>query len=265
MQSLFKSVAAVALAVAATGAFAQDKTAVTVGVTVGNSEEIFKVVSKVAERDGLKIKVVTFNDYQLPNAALAAGDLDANSFQHQPFLDAQIKQRGYKLTTVGYTFTAPLAYYSKKVKSLNELKEGASVGVQNDPSNGNRALLLLQQFGQIKLSPEAVKNGNATPRDVIENPKKLKLVPLDAAQLPRSLDDLDAAAINNDFAFKAGLSASKDGIAVEEAKSPYANIIVVRTEDKDKPWAKKLVAAYNSPEVKAFIDEKYKGSLIPAW
>jgi D-methionine transport system substrate-binding protein len=265
MQSLFKSVAAVALAVAATGAFAQDKSAVTVGVTVGNSEEIFKVVSKVAERDGLAIKVVTFNDYQLPNAALAAGDLDANSFQHQPFLDAQIKQRGYKLTTVGYTFTAPLAYYSKKVKSLNELKEGASVGVQNDPSNGNRALLLLEKSGLVKLNPEAVKNGNATPRDVIENPKKLKIIALDAAQLPRSLDDLDAAAINNDFAFKAGLSATKDGIAVEEAKSPYANIIVVRTEDKDKPWAKKLVAAYNSPEVKAFIDEKYKGSLIPAW
>ncbi|QEI07706.1 MetQ/NlpA family lipoprotein [Pigmentiphaga aceris] len=265
MQLLFKSVAALALVVAASGAFAQDKSTVTVGVTVGNSEEIFKVVSKVAERDGLTVKVVTFNDYQLPNAALDAGDLDANSFQHQPFLDAQIKQRGYKLTTVGYTFTAPLAYYSRKVKSLNDLKEGASVGVQNDPSNGNRALLLLQQFGLIKLSPEAVKNGNATPRDVIENPKKLKLIPLDAAQLPRSLDDLDAAAINNDFAFKAGLSASKDGIAVEDAKSPYANIIVVRTEDKDKPWAKKLVAAYNSPEVKTFMAEKYKGSLIPAW
>jgi len=126
-------------------------------------------------------------------------------------------------------------------------------------------LLLLQKSGLIKLSPEAVKNGNATPRDVIENPRKLKLVALDAAQLPRSLDDLDAAAINNDFAFKAGLSASKDGIAVEDAKGPYANIIVVRTADTDKPWAKKLVAAYNSPEVKAFIEEKYKGSLIPAW
>lgn len=265
MKFLFKAVATVALTAVALGVSAQDKTAITVGVTVGNSEEIFKVVSKVAERDGLKIKVVTFNDYQLPNAAVDAGDLDANSFQHQPFLDGQVKQRGYKLTTVGYTFTAPLAYYSRKVKSLNDLPEGASVGVQNDPSNGNRALLLLQQFGLIKLNPEAVKNGNATPRDVIENPKKLKLVPLDAAQLPRSLDDLDAASINNDFAFKAGLSATKDGIAVESAKSPYANIIVVRTDDKDQPWAKKLVAAYNSPEVKAFIEEKYKGSLIPAW
>ncbi len=265
MQSLFKSVAAVALAVASTGTFAQDKSNVTVGVTVGNSEEIFKVVSQVAERNGLKVKVVVFNDYQLPNAALAAGDLDANSFQHQPFLDAQIKQRGYKLTTVGYTFTAPLAYYSKKVKSLDELPNGASVGIQNDPSNGNRALLLLQKFNLIKLKPEAIANGNATPLDVIENPKKLKLVPLDAAQLPRSLDDLDAAAINNDFAFKAGLSAAKDGIAVEDAKSPYANILVTRTEDKDKPWAKSLVAAYNSPEVKQFIEAKYKGSLIPAW
>jgi D-methionine transport system substrate-binding protein len=126
-------------------------------------------------------------------------------------------------------------------------------------------LLLLQKSGLIKLNPDAVKNGNATPRDVIENPRKLKLVPLDAAQLPRSLDDLDAASINNDFAFKAGLSVSRDGIAVEDARSPYANIIVVRSADQDKPWAKKLVAAYHSAEVKAFIEEKYKGSLIPAW
>lgn len=265
MQFWFKSVAAFALAIAASSVFAQDKSAVTVGVTSGSSEEIFKVVGRVAEREGLTIKVVTFNDYQLPNAALDAGDLDANAFQHQPFLDAQIKQRGYKLSTVGLTFTAPLAYYSKKVRSLNELQEGASVGVQNDPSNGNRALLLLQQSGLIKLSAEAVKNGNATPRDVIENPRKLKLVPLDAAQLPRSLEDLDAASINNDFAIKAGLSASKDSIAMEEAKGPYANIIVVRTADKDAPWAKKLVAAYQSPEVKAFIESRFKGALIPAW
>ncbi len=259
---------AVAAALAGATFFAQAQEArqnITVGVSVGNGEEIFKVVSQVAERNGLKIKVVVFNDYQLPNAALAAGDLDANAFQHQPFLDNQIKQRGYKITPVGFTITAPLAYYSKKYKSLDELPNGASVGIQNDPSNGNRALLLLQKFNQIKLKPEAVARNSATTADVIENPKKLKLVPLDAAQLPRSLDDLDVASINNDFAFKAGLSAAKDGIAVEDAKGIYANLIAVRTEDKDKPWVKPLVAAYQSPEVKAFIESKYKGSLIPAW
>jgi D-methionine transport system substrate-binding protein len=265
MKFLFKAVAAVALTAVALGASAQDKTSITVGVSVGSSEEIFKVVSKVAERNGLKIKVVVFNDYQLPNAALAAGDLDANAFQHKPFLDNQSKARGYDLTPVGYTITAPLAYYSKKYKSLDQLPEGASVGIQNDPSNGNRALLLLQKYKLITLKPEAVAANTATPKDVIENPRKLKLVPLDAAQLPRSLDDLDVASINNDFAFKAGLSATKDGIALEDAKGIYANLIAVRTADKDKPWVKPLVAAYQSPEVRAFIEEKYKGSLIPAW
>ncbi|QEI07707.1 MetQ/NlpA family ABC transporter substrate-binding protein [Pigmentiphaga aceris] len=265
MKFLFKAAAAVALTAVALSASAQDKTSITVGVSVGNGEEIFKVVSKVAERSGLKIKVVVFNDYQLPNAALAAGDLDANAFQHKPFLDNQIKARGFALTPVGYTITAPLAFYSKKYKSLDQLPEGASVGIQNDPSNGNRALLLLQKYKLITLKPEAVAANTATPKDVIENPRKLKLVPLDAAQLPRSLDDLDVASINNDYAFKAGLSAAKDGIAVEDAKGIYANLIAVRTEDQGKSWVKPLVAAYQSPEVREFIEAKYKGSLIPAW
>jgi D-methionine transport system substrate-binding protein len=266
MHVVTKLIAAAALAGTAFFAHAQQaKQNLTVGVSVGNGEEIFKVVSKVAERNGLNLKIVVFNDYQLPNAALAAGDLDANAFQHQPFLDNQIKARGFKLTPVGYTITAPLAYYSKKYKSLDQLPEGASVGIQNDPSNGNRALLLLQKYKLITLKPEAVAANTTTPKDVIENPRKLKLVPLDAAQLPRSLDDLDVAAINNDFAFKAGLSAAKDGIAVEDPKGIYANLIAVRTEDKDKPWVKPLVASYQSPEVKAFIEEKYRGSLIPAW
>jgi len=265
MHTFTRFAAAIALAGAGFLVQAQDRQNITVGVSVGNGEEIFKVVSEVAKRQGLNIKVVVFNDYQLPNAALAAGDLDANAFQHQPFLDNQIKSRGFKITPVGYTITAPLAFYSRKYKSLDELPEGASVGIQNDPSNGNRALLLLQKFKQITLKPEAVEKNTATTSDVVANPKRLKLVPLDAAQLPRSLDDLDVASINNDFAFKAGLSAAKDGIAVEDAKGIYANLIAVRTEDKDKPWVKPLVAAYQSPEVKAFIEAKYKGSLIPAW
>jgi D-methionine transport system substrate-binding protein len=247
-------------------AFAQDnKAAIKVGVSVGNGEQIFEVVKKVAAKDGLNIQVVVFNDYQLPNAALASGDLDANAFQHQPFLDNQNKARGFDIVPVGLTITAPLGFYSRKFKSIDQLPEGASVGIQNDPSNGNRALLLLQTAGFITLKPEAVKNNNATPLDVVSNPKKLKLVALDAAQLPRSLDDLAIAAINNDYAEKAGLSLNKDAVIKEAPKSPYANLIAVRRADKDKPWAKRLVAAYQSPEVKSFIETQFKGSLVPAF
>ncbi|KPU92740.1 metal ABC transporter substrate-binding protein [Variovorax paradoxus] len=248
------------------GAQAQDnKNTVKVGISVGNAEQIFEVVKKVAAKDGLTVQVVVFNDYQLPNAALAAGDLDANAFQHQPFLDNQIKARGFDLVPVGLTITAPLGFYSKKLKSIDQLSEGAAVGIQNDPSNGNRALLLLQQAGLITLKPEAVKNNTATPLDVVTNPKKLKLVSLDAAQLPRSLDDLAIAAINNDYAEKAGLSFNKDAVIKESPKGPYANLIAVRRADKDKPWAKRLVAAYQSPEVKSFIETQFKGALVPAF
>ncbi|BEP75866.1 MetQ/NlpA family ABC transporter substrate-binding protein [Variovorax sp. V59] len=250
---------------AGNAALAQDKNTVKVGVSVGSAEQVFEVVKKVAAKDGLNIQVVVFNDYQLPNAALASGDLDANAFQHQPFLDNQNKARGFDIVPVGLTITAPLGFYSRKIKTIDQLPEGASVGIQNDPSNGNRALLLLQSAGLITLKPEAVKNNTATPLDVVSNPKKLKLVPLDAAQLPRSLDDLAIAAINNDYAEKAGLSLNKDAVIKESARSPYANLIAVRRADKDKPWARRLVAAYQSPEVKSFIETQFKGSLVPAF
>lgn len=263
---------AVALSLAATAFLAahgplqaQERKPLKVGVSVGNGEQIFEVVKKIAARDGLPIEVIVFNDYQLPNAALAAGDLDANAFQHQPFLDNQNKARGFDIVPVGLTVTAPLGFYSRKIKSLEALPDGATVGIQNDPSNGNRSLLLLQEAKLITLKPEAVKNNTATPLDVVSNPKKLKLVALDAAQLPRSLDDLTIASINNDYAEKAGLSLEKDAVLKESPKSPYANLIAVRRADKDKPWAKRLVQAYQSPEVKSFIETKFNGSLVPAF
>jgi D-methionine transport system substrate-binding protein len=246
-------------------AIAADKTAIKVGVSVGSGEKIFEVVKRVAQRDGLKIDVVVFNDYQLPNAALAAGDLDANAFQHKPFLDNQIKTRGYDIVPAGLTVTAPLGFYSRKIRALQDLPEGASVGVQNDPSNGNRALLLLQAYKLITLRPEAVSGNTATPQDVIENPRRLKLVPLDAAQLPRSLDDLTAASINNDYATQAGLVPARDAIGRESPTGPYANLIAVRRADQDAPWVRRLVAAYQSPEVRQFIETEFKGSLVPAF
>ena len=241
---------------------AQDKT-IKIGATGGPHAEILEQVKKIAEKDGLKLQIIEFSDYIQPNAALAAGDLDANSYQHQPYLDAQVKDRGYKFVSVGTTITFPMGVYSKKIKSLKDLKSGGRIGIPNDPTNGGRALLLLQAQGVLKLKADA--GLKATPLDITDNPKKVKIVELDAAQLPRSLDDFDAAVINGNFAESAGLSPTKDGIAVEASKGPYVNVIAVRAEDKDKPWVAKLIKAYHSPEIKKFVIEKYKNSVITSW
>lgn len=236
---------------------------VKIGVTAGPHAEIMEQVKKLIEKDGVQLKIIEFTDYIQPNAALQAGDLDANSYQHQPYLDAQIKDRGYKFVSIAPTITFPMGVYSKKIKSFNELKQGARIGVPNDPTNGGRALLVLQAKGVIKLKADA--GLKATPLDIIDNPKKVKIIELDAAQLPRSLDDFDAAVINGNFAESAGLSPTKDAIAVEASTGPYANVIAIRAADKDKPWVAKLIKAYHSPEVKKFVLEKYKGSVITSW
>jgi D-methionine transport system substrate-binding protein len=247
------------------GARADDQV-IKVGTVSGPDAQVWAVVQKVAKREGLNVKVIEFNDYVQPNAALDAGDLDANSFQTGPYLDGQVKQRGYKLVSVGLTYISPIGVYSKKLKSLNDLPAGAKVAVPNDPSNENRALLLLQNKGLIKLRAGAGTNGNnATPLDVAENPKKVKIVELDAAQLPRALGDVDAAVINTNYALAAGLQPTKDAIALEDIHSPYANLIAVRIQDKDKPWVKKLVAAYQSEDVRQFIKNEFKGSMVPSF
>jgi D-methionine transport system substrate-binding protein len=262
-RKLLQSTLVLALAAAASGGLlAQDKP-IKVGATAGPHSQILEQVKKVAERDGLKIQIVEFTDYIQPNAALATGDLDANSYQHKPFLDQQVKDRGYKITAVGYTVNFPIGIYSKKVKSLKDLKEGARFGLPNDPTNGGRVLLVLQDQGLIKLKPGA--GLKATPLDVVENPKKLKFVELEAAQLPRSLDDLDASGVNTNYAIPAGLHPGKDAIAQESAKSPYVNLIAVRDQDKDKPWVAKLVKAYQSDEVRKFVQTEFKGAVIPGF
>ncbi|WP_298726545.1 MetQ/NlpA family ABC transporter substrate-binding protein [uncultured Ferrovibrio sp.] len=263
--SLFRrSLAVLGLAalIASPAALAQDKP-IKVGVTAGPHAEIMEVVKQVAEKDGLKIQIVEFSDYVQPNAALNAGDLDANSYQHLPYLEAQIKDRGYKLTNIAYTVNFPMGVYSKKVKSLDELPNGARVGIPNDPTNGARGLLVLESAGLIKLREGA--GLKASPLDVAENPKKIRIVELDAAQLPRALAELDAAAINTNYAIPAGLSPTKDAIASEGAKAPYVNIIAVRTAEKDRPEFAKLVKAYQSPEVKAFVEQKYQKAIVTAW
>ena len=257
-----RSLALVALLAGSGLSLAQDKP-IKVGVTAGPHAQIFEQVKKLAEKEGLKIQVVEFSDYIQPNAALAAGDLDANSYQHKPFLDQQVKDRGYKLVSVGYTVNFPIGLYTHKVKSLDELKIGARFGIPNDPTNGGRVLLVLQDKGLIKLRPDA--GLKATPLDVVENPRKLKFVELEAAQLPRALDDLDAAAINTNYALPAGLQPGKDSIAQENAKSPYVNVIAVREQDKDKPWVAKLLKVYQSDEIRKFIQTEFKGAVVPGF
>jgi D-methionine transport system substrate-binding protein len=250
-----------AFALSSEAIHAQDT--VRIGVTAGPHAQIAEVARTVAARDGLVLQIVEFQDYIQPNAALDAGDLQANSYQHRPFLQSQIQARGYKITAVGDTVTFPMGFYSKKVKSLDALPKGAKVGIQNDPSNSGRALALLQKYGAIRLKPGA--GISATLADIAENPKGLQIVPLEAAQLPRSLDDLDAAAINTNYAVQANLVPTRDAIAIEDAKGPYANLLAVRTVDKDKPWVAKLVKAFQSPEVRKLVESSFGGSLVPAF
>jgi D-methionine transport system substrate-binding protein len=254
---------AVALATTFATSLAYAADIVRLGVTAGPHAQIAEIAKKVAARDGLDIRIVEFQDYVQPNAALDAGELDANSYQHQPFLDSQIQARGYHLSAVATTVTFPMGFYSKRFKSLADLPRGARVGIQNDPSNSGRALQLLQKAGVIRLRPGA--GVSATTADVIGNPKDLHIVQLEAAQLARSLDDLDASAINTNFALQAGLVPTRDAIAIEDARGVYANVLAVRTADKDKPWVTRLVKAFHSPEVRQFVQEKFAGSMVPSF
>nr|WP_321506705.1 MetQ/NlpA family ABC transporter substrate-binding protein [uncultured Celeribacter sp.] len=248
------------LALVATAAMAED---IKVGVSPGEHAEIMEEVAKVAEPMGLDIDVVEFSDYVVPNQALADGDIEANSFQHVPYLDNQMKDRGFELVVVGNTITTPMGLYSDKITDPATLEEGATIGIPNDPTNGGRALLVLQQLGLITLDPEA--GLKPTILDVTGNPKDLKFKELDAAQLPRSLADLDAAMINTNYAIASGLNPKTDSIAMESADNPYVNVIVVRKGDEDQPWVETLVEAYHSDEVKKFIEDSYHGTVLTSW
>lgn len=251
---------AAALVMSAGMAAAED---IKIGVSPGEHAEILEQVAPIAAAKGLNLDIVEFSDYVVPNTALADGDLQANSFQHVPYLENQIKDRGFDLVVVGKTITTPMGVYSSKLKSLGELADGATVAIPNDPTNGGRALLVLAEQGLITVNPDA--GLVPTPLDITGNPKKLEFSELDAAQLPRALQDADAAVINTNYALDAGLSPKNDAIAMEKADSPYANVIVVRAGDEGQPWVKTLVEAYHSPEIKSFIDTKYEGAVIPAW
>ncbi len=243
-------------------ALAQTQT-VRIGATPGPHAQILEAVKPIAAKKGLDIKIVEFSDYVVPNTALAGGDIEANSIQNQPYLDNQVADRGYKIESVALTVNFPIGIYSKKHKSLDALPNGATISIPNDPTNGGRALLLLQDKGLLKLKGDV--GFKPTVADITENAKKLKFIEIDAAQAPRVLDDVDAGVVNTNYATQAGLNPVKDAILREDPKGPYVNLIAVRAEDKDKPWVKALIESYHSPEVKAFVEEKFGGAVLAGW
>jgi len=252
-----------ALFVLSLGVGSAEAAKIKLGVDGGPHEEIGELVQKLAAEKGLEVELVRFSDFILPNAALADGDIDVNSFQHLPYLEAMMKDRGYKMVSIGSTVLMPMGAYSKTLKSVDELKDGMTVAIPNDPSNGGRALLLLQDRGLLKVNPDAKLL--PTVLDVTENPHGLKFVELEASQMVRAIQDSDLSVITTNYAVESGLIPAKDALFIESSKSPYVNVIVVREGEEGRPEFKTLVECYNSDAVKAFVDEKYKGAIVCAW
>ena len=235
-----------------------------VGASPVPHAEILNAVKPILEGEGIKLDIIEFADYNQPNLRLADKDLDANYFQHIPYLESFSKDHKLDLTYTAKVHIEPMGVYSHKIKDLKDLKEGAEIAIPNDPTNAGRALIILEQAGLLK-----IKDGvgiNATVYDITENPKKLKLTELEAATLPRVLQDVDAAVINSNYALEAKLVPTDDSLALESAKdNPYVNILAVCKGDENRPELKKLADALNSPEIKKFIEEEYRGAVIPAF
>ena len=236
------------------------KTVLTVGATPVPHAELLALVKDDLAAKGIELRVVEFTDYVTPNLALNDGQLDANFFQHVPYLESFSAEKGLKLVSAFAVHVEPLGLYSSKAKKLEEIADGAKIAIPNDPTNEGRALLLLQARGFIKLSEKAGLKG--TPADVVENPRKFKFVELEAAQLPRTLSDVDAAVINGNFALEAGLNPVVDALLIEGAESPYANIVAVRAGTESDPRITALAEALRSAKVKEFILSKYSGGVV---
>ncbi|MCH4167286.1 MAG: MetQ/NlpA family ABC transporter substrate-binding protein [Megasphaera sp.] len=236
---------------------------VKVGASPVPHAEILNEIKPLLAKEGVDLQVVEFTDYVTPNLSLNDKELDADFTQHVPYLDKFNEERGTKLSAIGKVHIEPMGIYSSKVKKLEELTDGAKVAIPNDPTNGGRALLLLQKAGLIEL-----KDGGSiasTVQDIVKNEKNIKISELDGPQIPRSLNDVDIALINTNFALEAGLNPMKDAIFIEDKDSPYANVLAVRTGDENRPEIQKLMKALNSPEVKKFIEDKYQGAIVPAF
>ncbi|WP_306331321.1 MetQ/NlpA family lipoprotein [Vibrio injensis] len=258
------AIAAAAIVLTGCGEKAVDMNKIKVGVIAGAEEQVAEVAARVAkERYNLEVQLVTFSDYVTPNAALNDGSIDANAFQHKPYLDRQIADRGYKLAIVGNTFVYPIAGYSKQITTLDELASGSRVAVPNDPTNLGRSLLLLQQQGLITLRDDI--GLLATVRDITDNPKNLRIMELDAAQLPRALDDVTLAIINTTYASSINLTPEKDGIFVEDKDSPYVNLLVARQDNVNAENVQNFLKAYQTDEVYKAASEIFQGGAVKGW
>ena len=258
-----KLLTALAAAAALTTASAQAADSISVAATAVPHAEILEFVKPTLAKEGVELKVKVFTDYVQPNVQVAEGRLDANFFQHQPYLDEFNASRGTQLVSIAGVHVEPFGAYSSKIKSLDELPQGAQVVIPNDATNGGRALLLLQKAGVITLKDGA--GITATVKDIADNPKAIKVRELEAATLPRVLNQVDLALINTNYALEAQLNPSKDALLIEGSESPYVNILVTTSEKKDNAALQKLAQALHSAEVKQFIEEKYKGAVVPAF
>lgn len=239
----------------------ETKKVIKVGATPVPHKEILEQVKPILAKEGYDLQIVEFTDYVTPNTSVDEGQLDANFFQHVPYLTKFNEEKKTKLDYTVKVHIEPMGVYSKKVTKLADIKDGAEIAIPNDPTNGARALRLLEKEGLIKL-----KAGDLISKtDITENKKNIKVTEMEAPQLPRVLGDVDAAVINTNYAIQANLNPLKDAIAIESKDSPYANILAVKQDSKDKPYIQALSKALNSPEVKKFIEEKYKGSIVPAF
>lgn len=246
------------------GSSEEERLSLVVGVTAGVHEQIVEKVREVAATNGLDIELKVFSDFIIPNVALVEGELDANIYQHRPFLNSYKEEKGAtELVDVAETVLNPMGFYSKKISSLDEIKEKDRIGLPNDPTNSARALLMFETAGLIKIR-DGVRE-EATILDVVENPLNLELIELESAQIPNLLDELAAAAINTSFATNAGLTLADDAIFVETHTSPWVNVIVTTEDRRDDPAIQKLIEAYRSDETKAFIEETFKGAVVPLW
>lgn len=240
-----------------------DNKKVVIGVSPAPHKEIAEKAKEILEKDGIELEIKEFDDYVTPNTSLEEKDIDLNFFQHIPYLENFNKERGTKIVSLGGVHIEPLGVYSKKYKSLDELKDGDEVIIPNDATNGARALKLLEENNVIKLKENA--GLEATEKDIAENPKNLKFTPVEAATIPRAYEDAALAVINSNYALEANLSPKKDAIATEKAEgNPFANVIAAREADKDNETYKKVVQAFQSDEVRKYIEEKFDGEIIPA-
>lgn len=258
--------ALLALAAPAGAQTASDTKPLKVGVSAGPYGDILREAARLSAEKGVKAEIVEFTDWNQPNAALQAGDIDLNNFQNRPYLANQVKTRGYQIVALDESVLVPAGIYSKTYKSVADIPVGAKIAIPNDPTNGGRALLLFQRAGLIKLKPGT--GLYASVADVAENPKKLQITELDAAQLSRSLDDVAAAFVSSNYAYLAGLDLNTALVAetsVEEAKPYFTLVFAAREDRKDDPRIRTFIEAYRSQPVKDFILARFKGSILPTW